>query len=240
MRVGVSIVQAGRLADPVAVQAAARAAEQVGYTSLWTVDRLDGLDPLGVLTLAGAVTERVRLGTCLMSPWYRPPLVARAVSTLDRLSDGRLTVALEGCAEETFDALDELPSRPPVLLAASAPSELERVSRRADGWSPVALDVEVLAPMWAAVREGAACHGRDPDALALVVRAVVHLSDKPLGDDRLSYWGTVDQIADDLLATRRAGADEVVLALHGDPTLDEALDGYARVAEALEALPAPS
>ena len=240
MRVGVSIAQAGRLADPVAVRAAAKAAEQVGYTSLWTVDRLDGLDPLGVLALAGAVTDRVRLGTCLMSSWYRPQLVARAVSTLDRLTEGRLTVALEGCAEETFDALDGLPSRPPVLLATSAPAELDRIARRADGWNPVALDLEVLAPTWAAVREGAAGHGRDPDALALVVRAVVHLSDEPLGADRPSYWGTVDQVADDLLATRHAGADEVVLALHGDPTLDEALDGYARVAEALEALPAAS
>jgi hypothetical protein len=102
----------------------------------------------------------------------------------------------------------------------------------------VALDLDAIAPMWAGVRDQAAAHGRDPDALSLVVRAVVHLSERPLDGERRSYWGTVEQVAADLVATRLAGAHEVVLALHGDPSLDEALDGYARVAEALEAVPA--
>ena len=72
----------------------AKAADDRGYSSIWAMDRLlaplaprtpypaspDGelpeeqrivLDPLGVLTLAAAVTERVRLGTSvLVAPWY--------------------------------------------------------------------------------------------------------------------------------------------------------------------------
>ena len=63
MRLGVSLAQSGRLADPAAIRSAATGAEQVGYSSVWVVDRLGGgrpdlstmLDPLTVLTYAAAV-----------------------------------------------------------------------------------------------------------------------------------------------------------------------------------------
>jgi probable F420-dependent oxidoreductase len=128
MRLGVSLAQAGRCADPASIRSAAMAAEQVGYSSLWVSDRLpaaaarwtsqaaDGLagrepgpgaddgppaeiaaalDPLSVLTYAAAVTTRVRLGTSvLVAPWYRPALLARSLTSLHVLSEGRLTVGL--------------------------------------------------------------------------------------------------------------------------------------------------
>src|SRR5690606_9928916 len=102
MRLGVSLAQTGRLADPASVRSAATAAEQVGYASVWVHDRLDGgragdasLDPLCALSYAAAVTSRVRLGTSvLVAPWYRPALLARSLASLDVLSDGRLTIGL--------------------------------------------------------------------------------------------------------------------------------------------------
>ncbi len=42
MRLGVSLAQSGRLADPAAIRSAASAAERVGYSSLWVADRLAG------------------------------------------------------------------------------------------------------------------------------------------------------------------------------------------------------
>ena len=88
--------------------------------------------------------------------------------------------------------------------------------------------------MWAEVRDLAAAYRRDPDTLQLVVRADVVLTDRAAGGNRPIYHGTIEQVADDVDATRRVGADEIVLGLVGDPSLDQALDAYARVAEAAD------
>jgi probable F420-dependent oxidoreductase len=302
MRLGVSLAQAGRLADPASVRSAATAAEQVGYSSVWVTDRApspgearpmtgpepDGgppadiartLDPISVLTYAAAVTTRVRLGTSvLVAPWYRPALLARSLTSLDVLSDGRLTVGLGlGWSLDEFgavgvpqqelgrrldDALDMLRTvwdtvgaagddrdsrteattitgaprrgRPPVLLAEYTPDGLDRVARRADGWNPAGLPIDMLAPLWGSVRDLAAGYGRDPDILELVVRANLVISDRPIDGERASYCGNVEQVAADVADTRRAGAHEVVLDLHGDHDLDQALDVYARIAEAVD------
>ena len=270
MRLGVSLAQTGRLADPAAIRSAATAAEQVGYSSVWVLDRLGAgarpdlttvLDPLTVLTYAAACTTRVGLGTSvLVAPWYRPALLARSLSSLDVLSDGRLTIGLGlGAPLDEFaavgvppdelgrrldDALDVLDDvfapmtgarrRPPVLLSATSPDDLDRVARRADGWNPAGLPVELLAPLWATVRDLAAGHGRDPDSLRLVVRAPIDLRGEPVEGERAPYTGTEEQIAADLEDTRRAGADEVILGVDGDDCLDVALDVYARVAEAAD------
>src|SRR5438270_447593 len=118
MRIGIAIPQIGALADPDAARSVAIAAERAGYASLWALDRLlapthprttypaspDGrlppeqsavLDPLGILTLAAAVTTTIRIGTnVLVGPWYASALLARSLTTLDRISAGRLTVGL--------------------------------------------------------------------------------------------------------------------------------------------------
>lgn len=256
MRIGVSIAQAGRLASTAAVRSAATAAEVVGYSSVWVCDAEPGdlpvLDPIAVLLVAAGVTGRVRLGTSvLVAPWYRPDVLARSLATLDEVSERRLTVGLgvgdgPGAGrgahlEAVLDALDRpWPGtvRPPVLLGGRSPGALDRVARRADGWNPRGVPVAELGATWASVRDLAAGHGREPDRLSLVVRADVELTDRALGDGRASYAGSVEQVADDLLATAGVGATEVILGVVGDPTLDEALDRYARVAEALESVPA--
>jgi alkanesulfonate monooxygenase SsuD/methylene tetrahydromethanopterin reductase-like flavin-dependent oxidoreductase (luciferase family) len=209
------------------------------------------LDPVVVLAMAASVTSRVRLGTgVLAASWYRPELLARSLATLDVLGEGRLLVGLDlgdgAQPEAVLDRIDAgwrgspvapLPvprSRPPLLLAASTPAELERVGRRADGWIPIDLPVDRLAPMWAKVRDAAAAQGRDPDDLLLIPRVTAVLADRPLGADRTSYQGSFDQVVDDLEATGAAGAHEVILGFDADLTLDESLDGFARLAETME------
>lgn len=270
MKIGVTIGQTGRLSTPAALCAAAAAAEQVGYATVWVADRFHRpgsstnghngngsqfqamLDPVVVLSMAASVTSRIRLGTgVLAASWYRPELLARSLATLNVLGEGRLLVGLDlgdgAQPEAVLDRLDvgleraalvapplEARPRPPLLLAASTPAELERVARRADGWIPIDLPVDHLAPAWAQVRDLAARQGRDPDRMLLIPRITVVLKDHPLGPDRSSYHGSFEQVIDDLAATSAAGAHEAIIGFDADLTLDESLDGFARLAETVE------
>jgi alkanesulfonate monooxygenase SsuD/methylene tetrahydromethanopterin reductase-like flavin-dependent oxidoreductase (luciferase family) len=129
--------------------------------------------------------------------------------------------------------------RPPLLLAAYTPAGLDRIARRADGWAPAGLPVEALAPMWSTLCDMAVGRGRGADELALVVRANVKLTDRPLDSNRPSYWGSCEQVADDLVATRAAGAHEVILDLHSDArTATELLDLASELAATTMLVPA--
>ena len=79
--------------------------------------------------------------------------------------------------------------------------------------------------MFAGVRDMAAGHGRNPDAIELVVRANASITSQPIDGDRPAYHGSIDQVADDLDATRRVGAHEIFVDLQGSAqTVDELLD----------------
>jgi probable F420-dependent oxidoreductase len=98
---------------------------------------------------------------------------------------------------------------PPIILAAFAPAAQERVARRADGWNPVGMPAEAMAQTMAGLREKAKAHGRDPAALQLIVRANVYVREKPMGKDRWPFSGTLEQIQQDIQATRAIKADEL-------------------------------
>ncbi|MEU3181038.1 LLM class flavin-dependent oxidoreductase [Streptomyces albidoflavus] len=76
----------------------ARQAEELGFDSLWAGDSLTArprLDPLVVLSAAGAVTSRVTLGTAALTPALRHPLIgAHQVASLDHVAGGRLALGL--------------------------------------------------------------------------------------------------------------------------------------------------
>ena len=75
----------------------ARRAEERGFSSLATIDRLayPTYDSLTVLTAAAAVTERIGLVTnVLLAPLYPPVLLAKVTASLDQLSAGRLTLGV--------------------------------------------------------------------------------------------------------------------------------------------------
>ena len=102
----------------------AESAERLGYSSLWTFQRLlspvtpEGqqwlppayhsvLDPFTVLAFAAARTRRVRLGVAVVNaPFYPPALLAKIATTVDRLSGGRLDLGLGlGWMPEEFRAV---------------------------------------------------------------------------------------------------------------------------------------
>lgn len=118
MKVGFILPNIGHYGGADTVKQAAQRAEQLGYDSVWVTDRLlwplepqthyggtpDGripdpykhsLDPVATLSYAAAHTSRIRLGTSVLDiPFYNPVALARALTTVDVLSNGRLHVGL--------------------------------------------------------------------------------------------------------------------------------------------------
>ena len=78
-----------------------------------------------------------------------------------------------------------------VALAAFAPAAMKRLATVADGWNPVMVPVDGMAQMFTAVKQMAKDAGRDPSSLAMVVRANLEITDKPLGDKRTIFSGTI-------------------------------------------------
>jgi len=119
MKFGIHLPQAGPAATPSAVRAAAKQAEDLGFSDVWVSDHLAVpknapyppsayiLEPLMTLTWAAAATESIGLGTTVLVLPLRPPvLLAKMLASLDLLSGGRLIVgAAGGWLKEEFDAL---------------------------------------------------------------------------------------------------------------------------------------
>ncbi|MEU9273664.1 LLM class F420-dependent oxidoreductase [Streptomyces sp. NPDC048342] len=118
VRLGLSLPQMRQYSLGTDVPDVARAAERIGYESLWVFERalfpepaaqglygLEGVpwperyrgvaDPLVTLTLAAAVTERARLGSSvLVAPLHNPFQLAKSLASLDAASGGRVVAGL--------------------------------------------------------------------------------------------------------------------------------------------------
>jgi probable F420-dependent oxidoreductase len=129
MKLGFNLPQVGPAAGIDGIQQVAQRAEELGFDSVWVTDRvlfpLDPqsgyggfagnpipepykivIDPVLALTYAAAITNRVRLGaSALVAPYYTPILLARSLTSLDVLSNGRLEVAFgQGWSKDESDA----------------------------------------------------------------------------------------------------------------------------------------
>jgi len=76
-----------------------RRAEELGFRSAWTQEQILGsaptLSPLGAIVYAAACTERLRLGCAVfVTPLHNPVHLAKAITTADHLSHGRLEVGV--------------------------------------------------------------------------------------------------------------------------------------------------
>jgi len=110
----------------------ARLAARVGADSVWLSDHLfldlaryggsparaGCYDPLVTLAAIARLVPDVRIGTLVMCEALRPPsILAKALATLDRISDGRLDVGLgAGWYEPEYEAVDLPMPRPGVRL----------------------------------------------------------------------------------------------------------------------------
>jgi probable F420-dependent oxidoreductase len=304
MKIGFALPNIGPMGSAEAVSKVAQRAEALGYDSLWTVERVlnpvkpqtpypvtpDGslpeaykyvLDPLETLTFAAAHSKTIALGTSVLDiPYYNPVMLARRVSTLDVLSNGRARLGLGlGWSKDEMDATGadmkkrgvmadeflqvlkaiwttnpvefhgkfyQVPKsyigpkplqkpHPPIYLAAFAPAAMKRLARMADGWNPVAIPPAGMEQMFGAVRQMAKEAGRNPESLAMVVRANLVITDKPAGKERILFTGTLDQIKEDIDGCRKIGAHE----LHFDPTFSpgaQSLDRWLALMEQLRKL----
>ena len=75
--------------------ARARAAERLGYESVWTTQMPDARDAALVLAAYASNTERVKLGTGVLPIYTRhPTAMAQMAATLDELSQGRFILGI--------------------------------------------------------------------------------------------------------------------------------------------------
>jgi probable F420-dependent oxidoreductase len=117
MKLGIALPTSTPYASAESILRIAQEAENLGYNSLWTYERLlypiagitqpDGstwqlpepyksvYEPIETLSYVAALTRRVKLGTSIVNaPFQSPVLLARRFATLDRLSNGRAIVGL--------------------------------------------------------------------------------------------------------------------------------------------------
>jgi probable F420-dependent oxidoreductase len=85
--------------DRTAFRSHLQRAEKLGFESAWTQEQILGsaptLSPLETLTYAAACTERLRLGCAVfVTPLHTPVHLAKAITTLDCLSGGRVEVGI--------------------------------------------------------------------------------------------------------------------------------------------------
>jgi alkanesulfonate monooxygenase SsuD/methylene tetrahydromethanopterin reductase-like flavin-dependent oxidoreductase (luciferase family) len=138
-------VMSGRM-ETAPLLAMAERAEATGFDSVWIGDSLTARprhEPLTLLAAVAGRTRRVRLGTAVLLPALRPPVVlAHIVGTLDRVAEGRLILGV-GIATDA-------PAIRKEFAAAGVPFE-RRVGR-------VLETLEICRALWS--RDGVSFRGK--------------------------------------------------------------------------------
>ncbi len=241
MRLGLALPQFGAHSGADQITSFARTGEQLGYGSLWVADRVlapvapsdfypvggtpqrpyppefrSSLDPVVVLAAAAAATTTARLASSTINaPWHDALLLARSLTSLDRLCGGRLDVGFGlGWLRDEYTATS-CPCR-------SAPG----AARRAAGWLLVhGIPADVTAARWQIGRHAAEEAGRDPDLL----RRELRINLQP-GQDARYAIGVLAQARD-------AGIDGACLDLqYVTSSVDESLSIAADVIAKVGAL----
>ena len=94
MRLGLHVGYWGLSMDAGQQLAAVRAAEDLGYDSVWTAEAY-GSDAATILAWMAGATSRIKLGAAVFQmPARTPAMTAMTAATIDRLSGGRMILGL--------------------------------------------------------------------------------------------------------------------------------------------------
>ncbi|MFF3842609.1 TIGR03619 family F420-dependent LLM class oxidoreductase [Streptomyces sp. NPDC001930] len=128
LKLGLGSPQYGLFTDPAVISEFAATVEAIGFDSLWVGDRAlvpteprdrypgggpvpeahrTFLDPVVTLSFLAHATRRLRLGTStLNAPFYSPLLLARSLTSVDILSEGRLDIGFGlGWSSDEYEAI---------------------------------------------------------------------------------------------------------------------------------------
>lgn len=227
--------------------ALAERAERLGYDSIWIGDSLLARprhDPLTLLAAVAARLPRIEIGTAVLLPALRNPVVlAHQIATLDQISEGRFILGIGLATDQppvraefaaagvpfekrvgrTLEGLrlaralwrgepvdwdgrwkiergvlapvPYRPGGPPVWMAGSLQTSLERTARYCEGWMPIAPDAAEWATKWRELKELTKAAGRDPAALTGSMYLTVSIDDDidrandKLNEFQVSYYG---------------------------------------------------
>jgi probable F420-dependent oxidoreductase len=128
------------VASPSELADVARRAEAAGFDTLLTGDHVGTPDPFVVLQAAADATTTLRVGTYVLNnDFHDPVLLARAVATVDVLSDGRFELGLgAGHGQPEYEARG-VPFQPAAARVARL-TEAVTVLRRLLGGESVTCD----------------------------------------------------------------------------------------------------
>jgi alkanesulfonate monooxygenase SsuD/methylene tetrahydromethanopterin reductase-like flavin-dependent oxidoreductase (luciferase family) len=174
------------------------------------------LDPVLLWTVAATATSRVRLNASTLSTFYYEPVhLARLLTTLDVLSDGRLDVGVGiGWMKDEHDIARGADWRRRGQMLDDLLAFLH------EWWTttPVSWESEVTDHLWSIARGAAQDAGRDPDALKTAMRI------------NLEPGTSVDSLAGKLERFAGFGIDEAFVdAFAAFPSLDQTLDFASQV-----------
>jgi 5,10-methylenetetrahydromethanopterin reductase len=89
--------------------------ERLGFDSIWMAEtrfRRDAFTPLAAMATR---TRRVRLGTCVINPFTRSPLlIAMSIATLDELAGGRAILGIGASGKRWIEERYGMPFREPI------------------------------------------------------------------------------------------------------------------------------
>ena len=165
------------------------------------------LEPLAVLTFLAARTQRIRLGTSiLLAPLRRPAVLAKQLSTIDVMSNGRLDIGVGiGWQREEYAACDLDFERRGALLDHT---------------------LSVLTSLWTGRMDWTGPHSADPLEIHQYPQPV---QTTPDGTPRVPLWisGTSHQRTIDRVVRYGSGW------IPWGPDIAEPADGIARMRRAL-------
>lgn len=184
--------------------AIARAAERLGFDSLWAGDHLSFvhpiLDPAVALTTFAAATRRIMLGTGVLLLALRAPgVVAKQYASLDYLSGGRLLLGVGGGGDGAKDF--ELAGVPVAERGARTDEAIE-VLRTLWGSAPATFDGRFTRFRDAPIMPRPMQPGGPPILVGGRSAAALRRAGA-LGDGWLAYMVSADRFSRDIAIVRR-------------------------------------